>query len=308
MRRWQSLAAAVTASLFLAAAASAVFLVETTTLRQSSLPKPLDERARAVVRATGAAAIPARLRAADGALLEGTVFIPMDQPVGAVILFHGLGDDRTGMLWPAELFLQAGFVTLTPDLRAHGASGGDRLTFGFLEARDAAAWAEWMTRRFHPQRIFAMGHSLGAAVALQALQFTDRFDAVIAEAPFSDFPQIAGEHIEEMAGIPKAGWLGRPIAELAFLWTRLRFQFDLSLASPLNAVKNSQSPVLLIHGARDETIPVEHSRRLRDANPAKVQLWEVPDGHNNDLPRVAGPAYKATLTEWFRSFLPRDPS
>ena len=39
-------------------------------------------------------------------------------------------------------------------------------------------------------------------------------------------------------------------------------------------------PVLLVHGTRDEVIPVEHSRRLATTgSPELVQLIEVDDGH-----------------------------
>src|ERR1700723_4346042 len=48
----------------------------------------------------------------------------------AVILLHGLGDNRMGMTGYAQLLLAHGFSVLLPDARAHGASGGDLATLG----------------------------------------------------------------------------------------------------------------------------------------------------------------------------------
>src|SRR6202795_3239737 len=58
----------------------------------------------------------------------------------AVILLHGLGDNRMGMTGYAQLLLAHGFSVLLPDARAHGASGGDLATYGLLERDDIRQW------------------------------------------------------------------------------------------------------------------------------------------------------------------------
>ena len=54
----------------------------------------------------------------------------------AVILLHGLADNRTGMIGYAQLLLSHGYSVLLPDSRAHGASGGELATYGLLERND----------------------------------------------------------------------------------------------------------------------------------------------------------------------------
>jgi predicted alpha/beta-fold hydrolase len=64
------------------------------------------------------------ITAADGAILKGWSFRPHNSNEEAVILFHGLSDNRLGMVGYAEMLLDHGFSVLMPDARAHGESGG----------------------------------------------------------------------------------------------------------------------------------------------------------------------------------------
>ena len=65
---------------------------------------------------------------ADHFQLRGWLLIPALSNHQAVILLHGLGDNRIGMLGYAELLLARHFTVLLPDARAHGASDGTLAT------------------------------------------------------------------------------------------------------------------------------------------------------------------------------------
>jgi hypothetical protein len=59
-------------------------------------------------------------------------------------------------------------------------------------------------------------------------------------------------------------------------------------------------PVLVVHGDRDEVIPVEQGRRLFDAAPEPKRLLLVEGAHHNDLSNVGGGKYIDTLAEFVR--------
>jgi len=65
------------------------------------------------------------LTARDGSMLRAWLIRPRSGNGNAVILLHGLADNRVGMTGYARLMLAHGFNVLLPDARAHGASGGD---------------------------------------------------------------------------------------------------------------------------------------------------------------------------------------
>src|SRR6185437_10212866 len=58
--------------------------------------------------------------AADGVALKGWFVHPVDYNGNAVILLHGITDDREGVAGYAHLLLEHGYAVLLPDARGHG--------------------------------------------------------------------------------------------------------------------------------------------------------------------------------------------
>jgi len=146
----------------------------------------------------------AQVNAPDGTRLSGWYFEP-DAPIGgALLLMHGVGDTREGVVSLGSVFLRRGYAVLTPDLRGHGESGG-LTTYGVREGQDVHAWADWMLQQPHIARIYGFGASLGGSELLEALDREPRFRAVIAESAYSSFPP---SRMNEWAGRFRAGGNG----------------------------------------------------------------------------------------------------
>src|ERR1043166_9488396 len=73
---------------------------------------------------------------AEGATLRGW-FVPSHAHRGTILLMHGVRSNRRQMLDRAQFLHRAGYSVLLFDSRAHGESGGNAITFGYLESRDA---------------------------------------------------------------------------------------------------------------------------------------------------------------------------
>jgi uncharacterized protein len=132
--------------------------------------------------------------ARDGVTLRGWSIRPDNSNGNAVILLHGLGDNRF-VVGYAALLLSRGFSVLMPDARAHGTSGGELATFGLLESEDIHRWLDWLEHNDHPECIFRLGESMGAAPLLQSLRSETRFFAVAAESPFASFREMGYERV-----------------------------------------------------------------------------------------------------------------
>src|SRR5258708_7636584 len=62
--------------------------------------------------------------APDGSLLRGWKVRPKNPNGSWVLLFHGVADNRVGVIGQSEFLLRAGYSIVMMDARAHGASGG----------------------------------------------------------------------------------------------------------------------------------------------------------------------------------------
>jgi uncharacterized protein len=221
----------------------------------------------------------------------------------AIILLHGLGDNRLGTVGYAELFIAHGYDVLMPDARAHGASGGRIATYGLLERNDIRSWFEWLEAREHPQCIYGFAESMGAVQLLQALDVEPHFCAVVAESPFSTFREIAYDRMGQQFGT--GPWVGRtvllPVVEITLAYTRWKYHVNLAEASPEDSVARSRVPVLLIHGQLDSNIPVRHSRLIKLHDPA-VTLWEVPGADHCGAISVAPGEFQKKVLGWFAEY------
>jgi putative redox protein len=107
--------------------------------------------------------------------LYGELYIPEAVPAPAVLICHGMnsrgfqGLRLYGRL--AEACCRAGFAALLFDFRGVGSSTG-KFGYGFGERENVECALDWLASRPEvlANSIFVVGHSLGGAVSLYALQ------------------------------------------------------------------------------------------------------------------------------------------
>jgi len=241
------------------------------------------------------------IQAADGAVLKAWYVHPHTFNGSSVILLHGITDNREGVAGYGKLFLAHGYAVLLPDVRGHGESGGQLATYGIKESDDIHRWVSWMYEHDPPQCVYGFGESYGAALMLQSLAAEQRYCSVAVESPFStaremSFERISGPlHLQPWFGKT----VGRPAIWSAELYARLRYGVDLLQPNPLEAVKHSSVPVLLIHGENDRSISPHHSQLIAAAAPNHVQLWLVPHAGHTMAWSAAHQEFEQRVLGWF---------
>src|SRR5215475_6506077 len=186
------------------------------------------------------------IHASDGVLLRGWKVRPASPNRSWVLVFHGVADNRTGVLEHGRLLLKAGYGVVLMDSRSHGASEGPIATYGWLERKDTSAVIDALVAAEHPQHIFALGESMGAAIALQSAGYDARIEAVVAEAPFANLQEAAYDY----AGLRQYPWLGKtllaPGAWVLVYRGGKAAGFPAAEVSPEKAVASRAFPVFLI--------------------------------------------------------------
>jgi pimeloyl-ACP methyl ester carboxylesterase len=236
----------------------------------------------------------------DNIILRAWSIHPHHPSGNAVLLLHGLGDNRIGMTGYAQLLLAHGFTVLLPDARAHGVSGGTLATYGLLERNDIHQWLDFLEAQDHPRCIFALGESMGAAQLLQSLDTHPHVCAIVAESPFATFREIAYDRMGQPFRL--GPWVGRtflrPLVEVAFLRARWKYHLNMQEISPQDSAAATTIPVLLIHGEIDSNIPVRHSQRIHARAP-NTDLWEVPNADHCGALSTAPQEFQHRLLSWF---------
>lgn len=178
------------------------------------------------------------------------------------------------------LLADAGFDVLAFDYRGYGRSTGRPSERGTaLDAR-AARTILLDQPGVDPERVLYLGESLGGAVMLELAlahppvglilmsTFTGLRDAARAVYPFLPPPFI-----------PDAYPSLRRIPEL-------------------------RAPLLIMHGDRDELLPLRHARMLYEAAPEPKELVVYPGAGHNDIIALAAGHWIGTIGRWARTVCP----
>lgn len=250
---------------------------------------------------------------APGAVLLRGWKVRSSHPNGSwVLLFHGVGDNRVGVISHSEFLLRAGYNVVMMDARAHGASGGSMATYGWLERNDTKAIIDELIRSEvgsyadeqlksgkwklvpapesdlkslqissgprpgEPTHIFALGESMGAGIALQSAAVDPRIEGVVAESAFANLREATYDY----AGLRRFPLLGMTLFR-PFSWTLLYrgsrlTGFPIAEVSPVKAVASRAFPVLLICDQKDVALPCRHTRMIYNAAIGPKQFWAVP--------------------------------
>jgi fermentation-respiration switch protein FrsA (DUF1100 family) len=175
-----------------------------------------------------------------------------------ILYFHGNGDYLAGFFARFRDFIADGTGIVAPAYRGYSGSTGKPSEQGILH--DAEAALAFTAARYQADRIVVWGFSLGSGAAV-ALAAEHPVSKLILESPYSSIADVAASAF--------------PIFPVRLLM-RDPFRSDQRIA-------RVKAPLLVMHGARDATIPMVFGERLFTLAAEPKQFVRFPDGGHNDL-------------------------
>ncbi len=222
------------------------------------------------------------------ASLDAWTLLPRSSalPKGTVVLLHGIRGDKSSLLGFGRRFTDAGYRAVMPDLRGHGSSSGDFLTYGIVESKDISQLLDAIASRYGETRFVLFGYSYGGAVAIQAGARDPRVEAVITVSTFSSLRRVVSDYKTRF--FPTLD----PVIPATWLQARLddagrRARFDPDAADPARAAAALHVPLLVIHGTSDTQIPPDHARVLEQSASRSTLVLIEGQTHESMLNRAA---------------------
>lgn len=201
-----------------------------------------------------------------------------ERPKGVCVLFHGYRSLATvDFALEVEFLHDLGYRLLVPYQRSHGESQGKYITFGAKERFDCRDWAKYAAARFPGEDIFLMGISMGAATVLLSLgtDLPENVKGAVADCGFTSPWEIVRHVAKRDFHLPAF-----PLLHLLDLACRGIAGFSLKEADTRKALGKSRLPVLFLHGAADDFVPVAMSEENYRACRGEKSLYLVPGaGH-----------------------------
>jgi hypothetical protein len=208
--------------------------------------------------------------AVQGEEIFGVLHVPGTIPAPGVVMCHGFTGHKAEthrlFVTAAREFCEAGMVVLRFDFRGSGDSAGEFRDMTISrEIEDAQAAVRFLSSRVEvdAERIGALGLSLGGGVAA-CLSGRERLQALVLWAAVAH-PGRQFEHrfpdFGEEGWVDMQGWgLGRAFAE------------DTLNVHPLAEVTRHAGPVLIVHGAKDESVLPSDAQDYKDAIGERAEL------------------------------------
>lgn len=181
-----------------------------------------------------------------------------------VVIVHGFGthrgDPAAGALGFARDMHVQGFGLLMFDMRGCGESGGGGGSVGYHERADLLGALNFLESRGVSRSCIGVhGFSLGGTVALTACAAPGVAGAAVADSAFADLWDTIRANSK---GFKRPSVWFHPGMDLLARWM---FGINIEDVSPVHSVAGSRTPLLIIHGADDDMVPVEDARIIRDA-------------------------------------------
>ena len=221
---------------------------------------------------------------ADGVTLHGWLFWAAGSK-GIVVFLHGYEENISTQARSVLWLVDAGYDVFAPDYRGHGRSTGSPTLSGVnadgLAAIDKAFKLrpevchsdERLCAEKSQDRVFVYGQSMGGAIAVWSVANSphkDKIAALVLDAPFSSYKEIASESVSRSS----IRW---PLKYLTFL-------LDDSFSPILWMPAITPVPLLIVHGTQDATNLPYHSQRLYEAAAEPKELWMIEGkGHPDAL-------------------------
>ena len=216
------------------------------------------------------------LKTTDSVSLESW-YVPKDSARGTIIMFHGHGSSKSGIVAEARELHAMGYNLVLTDFRAHGNSEGSVTSIGINESKDVKAVYDYIVAKGE-KNIIIWGISMGAATALKAVdEYGIKPTKMIIEMPFGSL------HLAVQGRMKTMGLPAEPLSTLLTFWGGLELGTWAFNHQPSIYAKKVNCPVLLQWGAGDQRVTEDETNELfkNIGSRDKVMIKYLQSGHES---------------------------
>lgn len=188
------------------------------------------------------------------------------------IIVHGYISEGSLSSSKAKHFYDMGYNVLVPDLRAHGKSQGDYIGMGCHDRLDIIDWIKTIIKNNPNSQIVLHGTSMGSATVLSTSgeDLPQNVKAIIADCGYTSAWDVFSYQLKLLFNLPPF-----PAMDLANMVTMVKAGYSLKEASPISQVAHSKTPILFIHGDKDDFVPYSMMDKLYNATSSQKEKLTI---------------------------------
>ena len=221
-----------------------------------------------------------------------------ESPKKIAVLCHGYTSAKCACLKYAEIYFKLGYTVIIYDHRNHGLSGKAYTTMGYYEKHDLKKVIDWCFEKYGEDcTVITHGESMGAATVLLHIGIDDRVKCVVSDCAYSDLKQLLKYQLKRYYHLPVF------LIPLVSLITYLRAGFLYKQVSPIQVVKETDKPILFIHGMEDHFVPTNMSKEMYESKKDKKVLYLVAEAKHAESCLIDKEDYENKVKDFLDTYL-----
>lgn len=232
----------------------------------------------------------------SGSQLSGWL-LEAKQGKGGILLLHGVRSNRLQMLRRARFLQKAGYDVLLFDFQAHGESGGEQITFGYLESMDADSAYEYLKDRLCNPTVAVIGVSLGGASALLG-DVKSKAKVMILESVYPSIEKAIDNRLDIHLGS-----VGSYFSPLLTMQLKPRLGVGVDGLKPIEQMKDVKGAVLIISGDKDKHTTVKETKAMFSMAKEPKELWIVEGKGHVDFSEALGEVYEERVLDFLEEWM-----
>lgn len=217
------------------------------------------------------------IKSFDNLDLHGYKIINENKTDNWVIIVHGYCCKGIEMTLYAKKFYELGFNILIPDLRGHGLSNGNYIGMGWHDRLDILGWINYLVKAYPDSKIILHGVSMGAATVCMASgeDLPENVKAIISDCGYTSAWEQFTHHLKRVYSLPSF-----PILNLASVNAKFKAGYSLKEASAIKQLSKSKTPIIFIHGDKDNFVPYAMMEKLYNATSSPKEMVTIKDAEH----------------------------
>jgi uncharacterized protein len=217
-----------------------------------------------------------------------------------VITVHGYTCEGSDMNLYARKFYDMGYNVLIPDLRAHGNSEGSYIGMGWNDRLDIIEWINLIIKDYENTEIILHGVSMGAATVsmVSGENLPNNVKVIIADCGYTSVWKQFSHKLKGLYSLPDF-----PVMHASSLVSKFRAGYNLRKASALNQVSKSKTPILFIHGDKDDFVPYSMMDELYTATSSEKEKLTIEGTGHAKASKVNPDLYWSTIETFMNKYV-----
>ena len=216
------------------------------------------------------------------------------------IVVHGYTSEGKLLSSKAKHLYNMGYNVLVPDLRSHGTSEGNYIGMGWHDRLDIIDWINYIVKNNPKSEIALHGTSMGSATVLMVSgeKLPSNVKAIVADCGYTSVYDEFSYQLKQLFNLPAF-----PIMNFSDVVTHIRAGYCLNDASAINQVKKSTTPILYIHGDKDDFVPYYMMDELYNATNSEKEKLTIEGGEHANSDLVNPKLYWSTVNSFLEEYI-----